>query len=65
MNGSVARPKPRSMRQLADELCTLFQRQIDTLQRGLSAEELDQYLLRREQIDELQVQLKALRSRPS
>jgi hypothetical protein len=53
------------MRQLADELCTLFQRQIDTLQRGLSAEELDQYLHRREQIDELQAQLKALRSQPS
>jgi len=53
------------MWQLADDLCELFQQQIDTLKRGLSVEEMEQYLHRRERIDELQVQLKALRSRPS
>jgi hypothetical protein len=53
------------MRQLADELCELFQQQIDTLKRGSSAEEMEQYLHRREQIDELHAQLKALRPPPS
>jgi hypothetical protein len=59
------RPRPRSLRQIAGELCRLFQQQIDVLQQGLSTGDLEQYLHRRGQIDELHARLKALRPRPS
>jgi hypothetical protein len=65
MNASTPRIRPRRPYQIANELCELFQQQFDALQQGLAEGELDQYLQRRRQIDELQTQLKTLSPRPS
>jgi len=65
MNGSAARPDPRRIRQIADEACELFQQEIDTLKLGLTEEEVEPYLERRRQIQELQTELVTLRRRPS
>jgi hypothetical protein len=65
MNESAPRPKPRRIRQIAVEVCALFQQEIDTLQLGLTEEEVEPYLERRRQIHELQTELETLRRRPS
>lgn len=65
MNLTASRSRPRSVNQIATELCGLVQQQIDALQAGLAEDDLKEYLLRRGQIDELQAQLRALRPRPS
>ena len=65
MNLTASRSRPRSVNQIALELCGLVQKQIDALQEGLGEDDLKEYLLRRGQIDELQAQLRALRPRPS
>jgi hypothetical protein len=65
MNGSVPRPEPRRIHQIADEVCALIQQEIDTLAQGLTEEEVEPYLERRRQIQELQAELETLRPRPS
>lgn len=65
MNESSSRLRPRRVCQIADDVCELVQQQMDVLQQGLAEGELDQYLERRKQIHELQVELKALLPGPS
>jgi hypothetical protein len=61
MNASRLPITPRTPRQIAQELCQLFQEQIDDLQRGSDLPNLERYLKRREQIAELEELLKKLR----
>lgn len=61
MNGTRPRPTPPGVNQIANELCELYQEQIDALQRGLAEAEMEQYLERRRQIDGLRARLEALR----
>lgn len=67
MNENV--PRSRSIHEIANELCDLYQQQVDTLQQGtlvgLAEGELKQYSDRKRQVCELQVALKTLRPRPS
>ena len=65
MNLNAPRPGPRRTHQIANEICGLVQQQIDALQHGLAEDDLQEYLERRGQIDELQAQVRPLRRRPS
>jgi hypothetical protein len=65
MNETSPRPRPRCARQIANEVCGLVQQQIDALQQGLGEGDLQEYLERREQINELQAEVKTLHRRPS
>lgn len=65
MNESAPRSKPRRTHQIANELCGLVQQQMDALQQGLAEDDLQEYLDRRGQIDDLQAQLRILCPRPS
>jgi hypothetical protein len=61
MNGTRPRPAPPGVHQIANELCELYQEQIDALQRGAAEAEVEQYLERRKRIDELREGLEELR----
>jgi hypothetical protein len=61
MNGSGLPTTPRTAQQIAQELCQLFQEQIDDLQQGSDPPDLERYLKRRERIAELEMQLQKLR----
>jgi hypothetical protein len=65
MNRSASPSRPPSIRQIARELCQLFQLQIDALQQGLDEDNFEQYLQRHQQIVDLEALLKTLRHRPS
>jgi hypothetical protein len=65
MKGRAPRATSSNINQIANELCELFQQQIDTLQRGMAETDKEEYLQRRRQIREWQAQLKARRPRPS
>ena len=65
MNRSAPPSRAPSVRQIARELCQLFQLQIDTLQQGLQEEDFEHYLQRHQQILDLEALLKTLRRRPS
>ena len=65
MNETAPRPRPRWVRQIANELCGLVQEQIDALQRGLGENDLQEYLERSGQIDKLQAEVRTLHRRPS
>jgi len=62
-------PRSRIIHEIANELCNLYQHQVDTLQQGtlvgLAEGELRQYSDRKQQVRELHMALKTLRLRPS
>jgi hypothetical protein len=62
-------PRSRIINEIANELCSLYQQQVDTLQQGtlvgLAEGELKQYSQRKQQVHELHMALKTLRLRPS
>jgi hypothetical protein len=67
MNENASRS--RTVHRIANELCDLYQQQVDTLQQGtlagLAEGELKQYSDRKRQVRELHMALKTLRPRPS
>lgn len=67
MNENASRP--HRIHQVANELCNLYQQQVDTLQQGtlagLAEAELKQYSEVKRKTRELQAALKTLRPRPS
>jgi len=65
MSGSGVPSGPLRIHQIAHDLCELFQQQIDDLQQGTDLLNLEKYLRRRGRINELEVQLRTLRRRPS
>jgi hypothetical protein len=65
MNAVAPRLRRRSTRELVNELCELFGKQFDALQQGLTEEELEQYLERRNTIHQVQTELKGRVSLPS
>jgi hypothetical protein len=69
MNERSQKSRPRNIYQIANDLCELYQQQIDTLQggtlAGLSKAESAQYSERQRKIRELQAALKKSKPRPS
>jgi hypothetical protein len=69
MNEAAAKARPRSIYRVADELCELYQQQIDTLRGGTLASlpeaEVTRYEDKRRQIADLQVELKTCGRAPS
>jgi hypothetical protein len=64
MNGSHFQSTARSVHDIANELCELYQLQIEALQQATTAE-MEKYIQRRDRIAELRARLEALRQRPS
>ncbi len=61
--------RSRSIHEIANKLCDLYQQQVDTLQQGtltgLAESGLKQYSEKKRQVRELHIALKTLRPRPS
>jgi hypothetical protein len=69
MNEAAPKARPRSIYRVADELCELYQQQIDTLQggtlAGLPGAEVTQYEEKRRRIADLQAELRTSVRAPS